>query len=244
MSAARYFIPEHPKLTDVYSKGELRALLQAGKLSRSDMVTDDETGIAHLLGDLLAMPFPDASMMPARSTSSLQPTPQRSHEFRADTPLPRPEHEVELGDDSATDDDDGHPNDGDDVHQHELADELNEEEVVEDEQEAVGEDDQDQDHDQEAEDAESERVTDESASGKTLRIEEDEERQPDPDEELLYIGHPSWLAFPKALFITAVCVGAAVFFRQHQVGWEWITLLGSIAGLILLFIGLDRTTTT
>jgi uncharacterized membrane protein YdbT with pleckstrin-like domain len=41
-----------------------------------------------------------------------------------------------------------------------------------------------------------------------------------------------------------VCVGAAVFFRQHNVGWEWITLLGSIAGLILLFIGLDRTTTT
>ena len=44
--------------------------------------------------------------------------------------------------------------------------------------------------------------------------------------------------------MAAVCIGSAVFFLKHNVGFEWITLPGSIAGLILLFIGLDRTTTT
>ena len=79
----------------------------------------------------------------------------------------------------------------------------------------------------------------------TAHEEEDAgEEEGGEEEELLYVGHPSWLAFPKALFITAVCVGSAVFFFQHHVGLEWITLLGSIAGLILLFIWLDRTTTT
>src|SRR3954468_15124431 len=93
MSVPRYFLPEHPKLKDVYSKSELRGMLQAGELSRSDMVTDDETGIHYLLGDLLAMPFREAVIVPARSTSSLQPAQPVSHEFRADTPLPRPERE-------------------------------------------------------------------------------------------------------------------------------------------------------
>jgi hypothetical protein len=242
MSAARYFIPEHPQLTDVYSRAELRALLQAGKLSRSDMVTDDETGIAHLLGDLLATPFPDATMIPVRSTSSLQPhAPPRTHEFRADTPLPRAEHEAvrEVEDDNDGDEveDDGEQTD--DVR--DLTDD-NEEEIEEDDQEQEQEQDPDEDAEEETD---SESVADERAAARTLRIDgEGEEPERDPDEELLYIGHPSWFAFPKALFLTAVCIGAAVFFRQHNVGWEWITLLGSIAGLILLFISLDRTTTT
>jgi uncharacterized membrane protein YdbT with pleckstrin-like domain len=72
---------------------------------------------------------------------------------------------------------------------------------------------------------------------------EQEEEDFEP-EELLYIGHPSWLAFPKALLLVAVCAGSAVYFYKHHVGFEWITLPGSIAGLVLLFIALDRTTTT
>src|SRR6476620_7928370 len=93
MSVPRYCLPEHPKLKEVYSKSELRGMLQAGDLSRSDMVTDDETGIHYLLGDLLAMPFREATIVPARSTIPLQPAHPLSHEFRADTPLPRPERE-------------------------------------------------------------------------------------------------------------------------------------------------------
>ena len=106
MSAARYFLPDHPKLTDVYSKGELRAMLQAGQLSRSDMVTDDETGKGYLLGDLLMTPFPDVAVVPLRSTNSLQtrqPSQTQSHEFRADTPLPRVERE-ELDEDDDRED--------------------------------------------------------------------------------------------------------------------------------------------
>ena len=54
MPEARYFLPDHASLKDVYTKDDLRELLQAGRLSRSEIVLDDETGLAHLLGDLLA----------------------------------------------------------------------------------------------------------------------------------------------------------------------------------------------
>src|SRR5215207_2320174 len=102
--SARYFLPEHPKLTDVYSKHELRGMLQAGQLSRSDMVTDDETGIAYLLGDLLMTPFPDATIVPMRSTNSLKSEPPpATHEFRAHTPLPRVEREGIEEDDEQLD---------------------------------------------------------------------------------------------------------------------------------------------
>lgn len=205
MNPARYFLPEHPKLTDVYSKTELRAMLQAGELSRSDIVTDDETGIAHLLGDLLAMPFRDATVLPARSTTSLQSPVSHSHEFRADTPLPRGERDQPE---------------------------------EEDEDEADTDDSDFQDDDDEEPDA---AIT---GADRLPQEETGDSADDDEDEELLYIGHPSWFAFPKSLLVTTVCIGSAVFFHQHNVGLEWILLLGSIAGLILLFIGLDRTTTT
>ena len=200
MNVPRYFLPEHPKLTEVYSKAELRALLQAGEISRSDIVTDDETGIAHLLGDLLAMPFRDASPVPTRSTSPLQSSPPpTSHEFRADTPL---KEEEAVPEESAADEADP------------LAwDDEFPEQDTEDEGTAAAPD---------------EDLAEEEALG----------------EELLYLGHPSWFAFPKSLFIAAVCAGSAVWFQQHRIGYEWILLLGSITGMVLLFIGLDRATTT
>lgn len=221
MSAARYFLPEHGKLTDVYSKSDLRAMLQAGELSRSDMVTDDETGIAYLLGDLLAMPFPDAAVQTVKSTTSLQPAIPRTHEFRADTPLPRPEHEA-------------------------MEEEEDEEDGVEEQGQEEEEWDQDEDHNQQDEDRDARGEMSAARMNRADEEEQEQERQLEYQEEevLLYVGHPSWLAFPKALFLTAVCIGSAVFFRQHHIGLEWITLLGSIAGLIVLFIGLDRTTTT
>lgn len=205
MPVARYFLPDHPLLTEVYSRNDLRALLQAGELSRSDMVTDDETGLSHLLGDLLAMPFPDAGVLPSRTTSPLQTQPiPSSHEFRADTPLPR--SELDWSPEEAEEHDDG-------------------QETLDD---PAGDDSEE-----------------DSASGGDTTTDEAGEPSPDEEEEeLLYLGHPSWFAFPKSLVITLVCISSAIFFQQHHVGLEWITLLGSIAGLILLFISLDRTTTT
>lgn len=227
MSTPRYFLPEHPTLKDVYSKTDLRAMLQAGDLSRSDMVTDDETGIAYLLGDLLAMPFRDAAVLPARSTTSLQSAHPTSHEFRADTPLPRGEREGLLEDDDEEDEE-------------ERAEEGDEEE------------EQEEDQEQEREGMRMRRgvyevrgaIEEEENQEEDQDQEQEQEGEDGDDERLLYVGHPSWLAFPKSLFITAVCIGSGIFFQQHNVRLEWITLLGSIAGLIVLFIGLDRTTTT
>jgi hypothetical protein len=228
MSAARYFLPDHPKLSDVYSKGELRAMLQAGQLSRSDMVTDDETGKGYLLGDLLMMPFPDVAVVPLRSTNSLQTgQPPQTREFRADTPLPRVERE-EL------DEEDGEEEDQEEFHEHQQGEQAEEEDEEDQEQETPP-----------APQRGTERPAVRNASVMAAEEkDEDQGEQEGDDEELLYMGHPSWLAFPKSLLVAAVCIGSAVFFLEHNVGFEWITLPGSIAGLIVLFIGLDRTTTT
>jgi hypothetical protein len=219
--SARYFLPEHPSLTDVYSKHELRGMLQAGQLSRSDMVTDDETGIAYLLGDLLMTPFPDATLAPTRSTNSLKTElPSPNHEFRADTPLPRGEREGVEEDE-----------------------EQREEETEEDgEMRRLEEHEEEEEEEQDLND-EQDRGAQASSSGMaaSAAASQDENRE---SEELLYMGHPSWLSFPKALLIVAVCISSAVYFYQHNVGFEWITLPGSIAGLVLLFIALERTTTT
>ena len=202
MNTARYFLPDHPELTDVYSKAALRALLQSGELSRSDIVTDDETGLSHLLGDLVTLPFPGAGVLPSRSTSPLQATVHESREFRADTPLPH----------TGT----AHPEDLD----------------GEDDDERATDDDPAQEEDEPA------TAMDETAHQK------DDELPVDDEEILIYLGHPSWLAYPRALLVSAVCIATAYYFRQRGVGIEWITLLGSVAGLILVFIGLERTTTT
>jgi hypothetical protein len=233
--SARYFLPDHPKLTDVYSKGELRAMLQAGQLSRSDMVTDDETGKGYLLGDLLMMPFPDVAVVPLRSTNSLQTgPPPRTHEFRADTPLPRVERE-ELDDEDGEEEEE-FEGDEDEFHNASRSEEETQEEG-----------DEDQEQEQEALPPPQRKKGRPAArnvpEAPAEDADEDAESEGD-DEELLYVGHPSWLAFRRSLLVAAVCIGSAVFFLQHNVGFEWITLPGSIAGLIFLFIGLDRATTT
>ncbi len=238
MSAARYFIPEHHTLKEVYSKAELRGMLQSGTLSRSDMVTDDDTGIAYLLGDLLMMPFPDVVIVPARTTNSLQHAPALplDHEFRADTPLPKGELDEELTDDDEEEED-------------ELEEEAGEDDLFSRiRPEPDGEEEEDQ-TDDEAGDAPDEDEEDVRAPMRPLAgitpdvpIEMDDEEV--EEEAYLFVGHPSWLAFPKALLLAAVCLGSALFFYQHNVSFEWITLPGSVAGLVLLFISLDRSTTT
>ena len=203
MNTARYFLPDHPELTDVYSKADLRALLQSGALSRSDIVTDDETGLSHLLGDLVMLPFPGAGVLPSRSTSPLLAPTHESREFRADTPLPHTGATVP-----------------------EEMDGIDDVEALHDDEPA----DEDEDGQAAPEDEETHYGDDDSPV--------------DDEEVVIYIGHPSWLAYPRALLVSALCIAISRYFHQRGVGIEWITLLGSVAGLILVFIGLERTTTT
>ncbi|WP_075089642.1 hypothetical protein [Verrucomicrobium spinosum] len=114
MSHPRYFLPDHPALTEVYSKADLRAMLQSGELSRSEIVVDDETGLGHLLGDLLAAPYPDVTGTPMLTTTGSRPRPPLKQEFRADTPLTRslPPENVRLHKDADDRDDDDEGDDG------------------------------------------------------------------------------------------------------------------------------------
>ena len=113
MPPARYFLPDQPKLQDVYSKDHLRVLLHKGELRRGDMVVDDETGLAHLLGDLLARPqlTGNAHVEEKETHESQSPAPDEAEaednyaEFRADTPLTGAElNEDEANEESESDD--------------------------------------------------------------------------------------------------------------------------------------------
>jgi membrane protein YdbS with pleckstrin-like domain len=287
---ARYFLPDHPTLKDVYSKNDLRAMLVSGTLSRSDMVLDDETGHGHLLGDLLAMPYPDVTIMPSRSTSStstnsgsgssgsnIAPRPQLppNHEFRADTPLPRPENDFRRPSQRRTT-----SREEADLQQRDDAGDEEDEDEEQDE-DATFEDEDDLDDallDELEEDlhphegADDEEHPDEDAPrlrpptpvpASTAPVQEwrpghpyggmmraqlgpvetfyPEERGP---EETLYQGHPSWLAYPKSLLALLLLIASAVVSHRMQIGLEWVLLFGSVAGLILLFVGLDRFTCT
>ena len=90
MSDARYFLPDHSSLKDTYAKEDLRRLVKAGRLSRSEIALDDVTGLAHLLGDLLAAPY-HGTTPPGRRAILPEAGASDVEEFRAATPLPRPE---------------------------------------------------------------------------------------------------------------------------------------------------------
>lgn len=267
MSLPRYFLPDHPVLTEVYSKADLRAMLQSGELSRSEIVVDDETGLGHLLGDLLAAPYPDVTGTPTQTTSGSRPRPPLKQEFRADTPLTRslPPQNVRIRKDVAErDEDDDDEEDG-----------YDEEPPVEDSEEE--EDDLDQrdlfsrpvsrqvqpqtqpmpqrptDLDDEPEDVFLEPRLSPPAPALPIQpsLLTDEFAAPAAPtlpsrggEEILFLGHPSWFAYPKSLAVSFACLGGAGFCFTQQYGLEWIVLLGSIAALILVFVSLDRTTTT
>src|SRR6188472_3466663 len=93
MSDARYFLAEHASLKDVYSKDDLRGLLQSGKLSRSDILVDDETGLAHLLGDLLRTAYrePRRQVSPAGNESAAEEPEEESEDELTDEPPDEPE---------------------------------------------------------------------------------------------------------------------------------------------------------
>ncbi|HEY2574068.1 MAG TPA: PH domain-containing protein [Verrucomicrobiaceae bacterium] len=213
MSDARYFIPDHATLKDVYSKDELRGLLQSGKLSRSDILVDDETGLAHLLGDLLRTPYREPRRESARppneaeeeddkdenetegETNDDEPAPEQ--EFRAHTPLPK------RGRDS--------------MGEIEL-------ELPADEEE--------------------------TSSGEEFVMEEADEndvsgKMPAPNqEELLYHGHPSWLAYPRSILALFAFGAAAWLFHFLHAELAWVVVSGALSILPILFVALDRATTS
>jgi Bacterial PH domain len=82
MSQQRYFLPDHEELFDTYTREELRTMLLDGDLSRSDIVVDDDTGLSHLLGDLLSRPH----RSPAEHVPEEKERTYR--EFSVDSPLP------------------------------------------------------------------------------------------------------------------------------------------------------------
>jgi hypothetical protein len=246
MSQPRYFLPDHPALTEVYSKADLRAMLQSGELSRSDIVVDDETGLSHLLGDLLAAPYPDVTTSPVQSTSGSRPRPPLKHEFRADTPLPKPP-EYDPGKDDVDDEEEWPDEDLE-----EILDGA-EDDAEDDPRESLHTHRQRSGHrpsifddEDEPEDAFLEsRLPPPPAVPLTAQVEPAGPMLPARGgEEILFLGHPSWFAYPKSLLATlAGAVGSAVSLQQNF-GLEWVVLLGSISALILVFISLDRTTTT
>lgn len=191
MNDTRFFLPDRPEFKDVYSRDELRQLLKDGRLSRSDFVLDDQTGLAHLLGDLLAAPHPDVVPKAKRLTPRSQEIPSvpTVQEFRADTPLPvRDELEYEDEDDDQTD---------------------GLEEIEEDE--SVG--------------LESPREPHEPESAY---------------EELLYHGRPSFLCYPKSILLFLIFTAAAVWCVKQQLRIELTITAGSLAGLVLVFVALNR----
>lgn len=269
MSLPRYFLPDHPVLTEVYSKADLRAMLQSGELSRSEIVVDDETGLGHLLGDLLAAPYPDVTGTPTQTTSGSRPRPPLKQEFRADTPLTRslPPQNVRIHKGTEARDDENDE-------EEEEEDGFDEAPPAEDSEEGDDEDfdqrdlfsrpasrpfqpqpppQRPADLDDEPEDVFLEpRLSPSSPLLPGPTAPQTDEFGPPAGptlpsrggEEILFLGHPSWFAYPKSLAVSFACLGGAVFCFTQQHGLEWIVLLGSIAALILVFVSLDRTTTT
>ena len=187
MNDTRFFLPDRPEFKDVYSRDELRHMLKAGQLSRSEFVMDDQTGLAHLLGDLLAAPHPDV-VPKAKRLTPRRPEVPSVQEFRADTPLP-------LRDELEYEDDDEQP------------DEY--EEVDEDEADGLG----------------SPREPHEPVSSY---------------EELLYHGRPSFLCYPKSILLFIIFTAAAVWCVKQHIRMEWTITSGSLAGLVLVFVALNR----
>jgi hypothetical protein len=266
MSQPRYFLPDHPALTEVYSKADLRAMLQSGELSRSEIVVDDETGLGHLLGDLLAAPYPDVTGTPTQTTTGSRPRPPLKQEFRADTPLTRslPPQNVRIHKDVDERDDDDEGDDGFDdeppIEDSEEEDEDLDQRDLFSYSRPVSRQPQPQplsqrpaDLDDEPEDVFLEPRLSPPVPILTIppSLQTDEFAAPAGPtlpsrggEEILFLGHPSWFAYPKSLAVSFACLGGAAFCFTQQYGLEWIVLLGSIAALILVFVSLDRTTTT
>lgn len=246
MPEARYFLPDHPDLQGEYSREDLKLLLQAGKLSRSDMVMDDETGLAHLLGALLASPYylsphhgkrrATDSLRDAESPPSAEkdaeplPVPTTPAPRLEDEPEPEPEHE---------------PEDHAEPMEFRAATPLRQREVPSFEVDHYGDEEEEEEVIVDDEDEE-----DEYHPGGPV-LPEAYVPRPSPvfqaalpqEEELLYHGHPSWLSYPKTLMAFVAFAGISILCQRLHYGMEWSITGAALALLCLAFVALDRMTT-
>ena len=239
MAEARYFLPDHPELQGEYSREDLRLLLQSGKLSRSDMVIDDETGLAHLLGALLASPYylsphhgkrrvvddPKEDDSPPRAKKEAEPPPAET------APAPVTEDEPEEEEDNL------------EPVEFRAATPLRQRESPALEVDHYGDDEEEE---EEIEDEAEDEEDDYQPRGPVLP----EAYVPKPapvfqaampqEEELLFHGHPSWLSYPKALVSFVAFAGVSILCQRMSYGMEWCITAAAVALLCLAFVALDR----
>jgi PH (Pleckstrin Homology) domain-containing protein len=233
MPEARYFLPDHPELQGEYSRDDLRLLVKSGKLSRSDMVMDDQTGLAHLLGALLASPY---YLSPhgegRRAPEEEEETPVASLVKESAEPFPADVEEAE-------------PEPHEDAEQPPMefraATPLRQWESPELEEDHYGVEPDDEDPEDE-----NEALEDEEDEQEGLR----EPASPDAspvfqaalprEEELIFHGHPSWLSYPKTLLAFGLLSGASYVCQHMHLGLEWWITAAALALLCLAFVALDR----
>lgn len=204
----RYFLPDHEEFFDTYTREELRAMLLDGELSRSDIVVDDDTGMSHLLGDLLTRPLRGPAAPPAGEP------PKAYREFSADSPLPmRGNPQPYVPPDDFEDDDD--------------------------------DDDEDMEEEIPASYPSSAPVISDYALMRPVPPAAGPEPAPEaPMRELiLHRLRPSWLSYPKLLFLGILCGAAAVACYRLEAGLAYVMTSAALAACCLIYISLDRSTT-
>jgi len=256
MPDARYFLPDHPDLTGDYSRDDLRFLLQTGKLSRSDMVLDDQTGLAHLVGALLASPYHLSPIRrkPLPSADEQDDSPAPPNVLRSDSELdPLDEDQESPAEEEIPDETEGELEE-----QPEFPRETRHAEfraatpLRQREFEVPG-----IDHDGMEEDAEDEEYFDDGEADE--EEEEDDEnhvihqeaaaplravvRDPPKDEELILHGHPAWLSYRKSLFSFLILASVSILAQEFHFGLAWCVTAAALALLCLAFVALDRMTT-
>jgi hypothetical protein len=244
MPEARYFLPDHPELQGEYSREDLRLLLQSGKLSRSDMVMDDETGLAHLLGALLASPYYLSPHHGKRRTDSLKdeenlpPAKQEPDPGQTAQPPARMVASESGRFEEASSPESMEFRAATPLRQREIP-ELEVDHYGEEEEEDEGEIGEEEDEDEE-EDLPRGPVVPEAYVPRPSPVFQAAMPQ---EEELLYHGHPSWLSYPKALAAFMAFAGISILCQRLHYGMEWCITAAALALLCLAFVALDRMTT-
>lgn len=266
MPEARYFLPDHPELKGDYSRDDLRLLLKSGQLSRSDMVVDDETGLAHLLGALLASPYylsphqrrrargeeaePGATLPikekpagPAPLRTSAEPEPPAEEEDdHADAGLEEEEEEAEDEAGSHTEFRASSP-----LRQREkpfpLTPGAEDDELDDEEEEGQGSDDEEWEEEAEEDDDSPGHAGEKPLGIRVMPPVTVFQADAASEEELLFSGHPSWLSYPRSLFSFVALSGVAILCQRLHWGLEWCVTAAALALLSLAFVALSRMTT-
>lgn len=255
MPDARYFLPDHPDLPGDYSREDLRLLLQTGKLSRSDMVMDDQTGLAHLVGALLASPYhlspvrrkpqslDDEDDPPAGPPRTLQDT-RDIHDSITQTPKPV-EEVADISDDLEQADPADLPEEAEHV-EFRAATPLRQREHDPLEIDHYGlEDDGEDEYYDDGEGGEEDEDEEDLMQPNHPRAESPHAivRDPPQEEELILHGHPSWLSYRKSLLGFLALAAVSILAQRFHLGLAWCVTAAALALLCLAFVALDRMTT-